>query len=99
MYGMKTDEKTVVIRMLNDDDYDGLLKIQRENFIGSVPSGERSGGFLSSEFTRDQLRIMHESAGIVVATVGNGLAAYFCLSTFEANKNAPIVQAMRESMR
>jgi L-amino acid N-acyltransferase YncA len=42
---------------------------------------------------------MHESAGIVVATVGDALAAFFCLSTFEVNKDAPIVLAMRESMR
>ena len=96
---METEERTAIVRLLNDNDYGGLLKIQRENMAGSVPAGERSGGFLSSEFTVEQLRTLHESAGIVVATVGGSLAAFFCLSTLEANQDAPIVMAMRESMR
>src|SRR5262249_11188473 len=96
---VETQERPAMVRLLNDNDYDGLLKIQRENVDGSVPAGARSGGFLSSEFTVEQLRTLHESAGIVVATVGDSLAAFFCLSTLEANQDAPIVMAMRESMR
>ncbi len=94
---VETIEKAVVVRLLNDNDYDALLKLQKENV--AVPNEERSGGFLSAEFTAEQLRVMHESAGIVVAFAGDTLAAYFCLSTFEVNKDAPIVVAMREAMR
>ena len=96
---METQERQAIVRLLNDNDYQGLLRIQRENAVGSVPAGQRAGGFLSAEFTVDQLRAMHESAGIVVATVGDSLAAFFCLSTLEANQDAPIVMAMRETMR
>lgn len=77
--------------------YTGILLLQSANYIGNLSEEERKYGFLSAEFTRDQVAAMAEDLGIMIAEDSGTLAGYLCAFRNEFNHGSPVLAKMLES--
>ena len=80
------------------EDVPAILAVQAANFVGNLNDAERQDGFLSVEFTCEQLEEMADNVGIVVASDGARLAGYLCASSCEFNRPFPRLAAMMQQL-
>jgi predicted GNAT superfamily acetyltransferase len=77
-------------------DYDSIVRLQAANYIANLPPERRKDGFLSAEFTREQIAEMAEDLGILVAVDSGSLAGYLCAFRNEFNHGSPVLAKMLE---
>jgi hypothetical protein len=78
-------------------DYPAILRIQSANFVGNMSEEERREGFLSAEFSREQIAAMAEDLGIIVAVDLESVAGYLCGFRREFDHGSPVLAKMLES--
>src|SRR5208282_4810001 len=72
-------------------DYNGILDLQSRCFIDNLTSDEREDGFVSAEFSLDQIGAMASDLGIVVVREGERVLAYACASRHDFLPRPPIL--------
>jgi hypothetical protein len=78
-------------------DYSAILRLQSANFVGNLSIEDRKEGFLSAEFTFQQVAEMAEDLGTTIASVDGTVVAFLCASRSEFNHGSPVVAKMLES--
>jgi hypothetical protein len=79
-------------------DYDGILDLQSRCFIGNLAPDEREDGFVSAEFSPDQIGAMASDLGVVVVREGKRVLGYACASRLDFLPRPPILDAMSECL-
>jgi predicted GNAT superfamily acetyltransferase len=87
----------VIFRLAKPKDYPAILRLQSENFIGNLSLEERTEGFLSAEFTSQQVAEMAEDLGTTVASVGGDVIAFLCAFRSEFSHGSPVIAKMLDS--
>ncbi len=75
-------------------DYQGILDLQKRNFVDNLSELEKQSGFLSVAFTREQFAIMNQQTGIIVCKDSDNVCGYLCTSLPEFNKSFALTAAM-----
>jgi hypothetical protein len=88
---------TFVFRRAGPQDYSAILRLQTENFIGNLSPKERQEGFLSAEFTFQQVAEMAEDLGTTIASVDGAVVGFLCAFRNEFNHGSPVIAKMLES--
>ena len=79
-----------------NSDYEGILALQKQNFISNLTPEEKKQGFLSIEFTQKQFETMNKEIGIVVCKDNGRVVGYRCASSLQFNRAFPLLAAMIE---
>lgn len=88
---------SVVFRRAQPQDYSVILRLQSENFIGNLAEEKRSEGFLSAEFSREQVARLAEDLGTTIATVDSQVVAFLCGFRQEFDHGSPVVAKMLDT--
>ena len=81
-------------RRATPQDYPAILRLQSENFIANLSEEERKEGFLSAEFSPEQVAAIAEDLGTTVATVDGAVVAFLCAFRKEFNTGSPVIAQM-----
>jgi hypothetical protein len=87
----------IVFRRAGIEDYPAILRLQAANLIGNLSMDERKQGFLSAEFSPEQVAAMAEDLGTIVAVVGGVVAGFLCAFRNEFNHGSPVIAKMLDS--
>jgi hypothetical protein len=88
---------SVVFRRAQPQDYPAILRLQSENFIGNLAEEERKEGFLSAEFSREQVARLAEDLGTTIAAVDAKVVAFLCAFRNEFNHGSPVIAKMLDT--
>ncbi len=84
----------VEFRRAQPQDFSAILKIQSANYVGNLAAEERGEGFLSAEFTPEQVAEMAGDLGIIVASDSGSLLGYLCGFRCDFNHQSPVLAKM-----
>jgi L-amino acid N-acyltransferase YncA len=87
----------ITVRRATPADLDGILEILRRNHVENLSAEERDEGFLSAQFSREQLTEMINDIGIVVACDRDGVVGFLCATRPEFDHGAPIIKKMLDT--
>lgn len=87
----------VKFRRANQQDFPAILKIQAANYIGNLTVEEREEGFLSAEFTPEQVAEMASDLGIIVASDSSSVLGYLCGFRCDFHHQSPVIAKMLEA--
>lgn len=87
----------VKFRRAEPQDFPAILKIQSDNHIGNLSVEERKEGFLSAEFTPEQVAAMTGDIGIVVASEARAVRGFLCGFRRGFNHRSPVITKMLEA--
>ena len=82
---------------LNLQDYSAILRLQSANFVANLSEEERKEGFLSAEFSLEQVAEMAEDLGTTIATVDGDVVAFLCAFRNEFNHGSPVIAKMLDT--
>lgn len=68
----------VEFRRARQRDFTAIVKIQSANYVGNLSAKELREGFLSAEFTPEQVAEMAGDLGIIVASDSGSILGYLC---------------------
>ncbi len=88
---------SLAFRRAEAGDYPAVLRLQSENFIANLSEEERKEGFLSAEFSREQVARMAEDLGTTIAIVDGELVGFLCAFRNEFDHGSPVVAKMLEA--
>jgi hypothetical protein len=78
------------------EDYPAILRLQSANYIGNLSREGRSEGFLSAEFTPQQVASMAEDLGTMLAIVETEVVGFLCGFRREFNTGSAVIAKMLE---
>ena len=87
----------VEFRRAQPQDFSAILRLQSDNYIGNLPVEGRKEGFLSAEFTPDQVAEMADDIGIIVASESRSVLGYLCGFRCGFNHRSPVIAKMLEA--
>jgi predicted GNAT superfamily acetyltransferase len=87
----------VEFRRAKPEDFSAILKIQSANYVGNLPLEARREGFLSAEFTAEQVARMADDLGIVVACDSGSVLGYLCGFRCDFDHRSPVLAKMLET--
>jgi predicted GNAT superfamily acetyltransferase len=70
------------------------LRIQSASFVGNLTPEQRARGFLSAEYTAEELARMAEDVAVLVAAEGAQVLAFVCAYSTTLGAQFPIVARM-----
>ena len=79
------------------EDYSAILRLQSVNYIANLAPEERKEGFLSAQFTREQVADMAQDLGTTIAVVAGELAGFLCAFRREFDTGSPVIAEMLKS--
>lgn len=82
------------IKRASPEDYPGILQIQAANYVGNLSENERLGGYLSAEYTVEQMAEMAADPTVIVAREGNHILGFLCSSRPDFSQQPPVVTRM-----
>jgi predicted GNAT superfamily acetyltransferase len=86
--------EAVEFRRATPEDYDAILQLQSANYIGNLSLEQRREGFLSAQFTREQVAALAEDLGTTIAVVDGDLAGCLCAIRRDFDHRSPVVAKM-----
>jgi predicted GNAT superfamily acetyltransferase len=84
-------------RRAGPEDYGEIVRLQRENYIANLTAEERREGFLSAEFSLEQVAAIAGDLGIAIVTMDDDLAGCLCGIRREFDHRSPVVAKMLET--
>ena len=81
-------------RKANATDFPQLISLQKDNLLTNIESKDRQDGFLSIEYSYEQLERLDNELGIFVAIEGNGLLGYLIAQTMDSAIHSPLIRTM-----
>jgi predicted GNAT superfamily acetyltransferase len=88
---------SIEYRRAHPGDYPEILDLQSANFIANLTAEERNQGFLSAQFTPEQIARIAEDLGTTVAVVGGQVAGFLCAFRKEFETGSPVIAKMLEA--
>jgi predicted N-acetyltransferase YhbS len=92
-------QSEVLFRKAIPNDFEGILLLQHENIITNLPDEDLSEGFLSIEFTREQIRNINDELGIFVALQDKKVIGYLMAETVEFAVQSPLIAHMLKRLK
>jgi hypothetical protein len=80
-------------------DFEGILRLQRNNLITSLQAEDLSQGFLSIEITREQLDKINSELGVFVALDDKAVIGYLMAETVEFAVGSPLIAHMFQRLK
>lgn len=87
----------VEFRRAQPQDFSAILQLQSDNYIGNLSVEERKEGFLSAEFTPEQVAAIAGDIGIVVAAEARSVLGYLCGFRRDFDHQSPVIAKMLEA--
>lgn len=87
----------VEFRRAIPQDFSQILRLQSANYIGNLSVEERREGFLSAEFTVEQVAEIASDIGIVVASESRSVLGYLCGFRCHFNHQSPVIAKMLDA--
>jgi hypothetical protein len=87
----------VEFRRARPEDFSALLRIQSANQIANLSSDEREQGFLSAQFSFDQIAAMAGDLGIIVAVEAGTVLGFLCGFRCDFHTGSPVIAKMLET--
>ena len=84
-------------RRAGPEDYAEIVRLQRANYIKNLTAEERGEGFLSAEFSFEEVAAIANDLGIAIVTMDDDLAGCLCGIRREFDHGSPVVAKMLES--
>ncbi len=84
-------------RRARPEDFSAILRLQAANLIGNLKPEYRLDGFLSAEFSRQQIAEMASEIALLVASDQAQVFGYLCTYSCNYGKQFPILAAMVQS--
>lgn len=84
-------------RRARPEDFSAILRLQAANLIGNLKPEDRLDGFLSAEFSRQQIAEMASEIALLVASDQAQVFGYLCTYSCNYGKQFPILAAMVQS--
>jgi predicted GNAT superfamily acetyltransferase len=78
-------------------DYAAILELQSANYIANLSAHERQKGFLSAQFTPEQIAQIAQDLGTIVAVVDDQIVGFVCAFRNEFETGSPVIARMLES--
>jgi predicted GNAT superfamily acetyltransferase len=88
---------SVVFRRAQPQDYPAILGLQSANFIANLSEEERKEGFLSAEFSREQVAEMAKDLGTTIVIVDGKLVGFLCAFRNEFDHGSPVIAKMLDT--
>lgn len=92
-------QSPVKYRKATPADFEGILLLQHQNLLTNLTDEDLSQGFLSVEFTREQLHRVNSELGIFVALQGKRVVGYLMAETAEFAVGSPLIAHMLKRLR
>ena len=86
-----------VFRRARPPDYPAILRLQSENFIANLSEEECTEGFLSAEFSREQVAKLAEDLGMSIATIDAEVVAFLRAFRSEFDHGSPVIAKMLDT--
>ena len=86
----------VEFRRAGLQDTSGILRLQAANLVGNLSVEERRDGFLSAEFTPQQIAEMADDVGIIIAADQRSVFGFLCGFRRDFNHQSPVIAKMIE---
>lgn len=84
-------------RRATPEDFSDILKLQATNFIGNLSTEDLTDGFLSAEFTCQQLEEIANDVALLVASNKDRILGYLCACSCDYYKQFPLLATMIRS--
>jgi len=88
---------SIEYRRAGPDDYGKIVRLQRANYIANLSEEQRREGFLSAEFSLEQVAAIATDLGIAIVTIDDDLAGCLCGIRREFDHRSPVVAKMLDS--
>ncbi|HUO77465.1 MAG TPA: hypothetical protein VMU21_07785 [Thermodesulfovibrionales bacterium] len=89
----------ILYRKATPSDFEGILLLQHQNLLTTLQGEDLSQGFLSIEFTREQLHKVNSELGIFVAVQGKAVVGYLMAETAEFAIGSPLISNMLKRLK
>ena len=89
----------VGFREASPADFEGILRLQYQNLRTTLQGEDLSQGFLSIEFTKEQLYRIHGELGIFVALQDTRLIGYLMAESLEHAARSPLIAYMLKRLK
>jgi hypothetical protein len=90
---------SILYRKATPTDFEGILLLQHQNLQTNLTGEDLSQGFLSIEFTREQLHKINNELGIFVALQGKVVVGYLMAETAEFAVGSPLIARMLKRLK
>jgi len=90
---------SILYRKAIPADLEGILLLQHENLMTNLQGEDLSQGFLSIEFTREQIRKINGELGIFVAVQDKRVIGYLMTETVEFAVQSPLIAHMLKRLK
>lgn len=92
-------QPTILYRKASPADFEGILHLQQQNLVTTLTGEDLSQGFLSIEFTREQLHKINSGLGIFVAVQDKVVIGYLMVESVEFAVGSPLVANMLKRLK
>lgn len=89
----------ILYRKATPTDFEGILLLQHQNLLTTLQGEDLSQGFLSIEFTREQLHKINGELGIFVAVQDKAVIGYLMAETAEFAVGSPLISNMLKRLK
>lgn len=86
-------------RKANPDDFEGILRLQHENLITTLPQKDLSQGFLTIPLSREYLYRINNEHGIFAACQGREIVGYLMAQSVEIAMESPLIVHMLNRLK
>ena len=80
-------------------DFEGILRLQHQNLLTTLQGEDLSQGFLSIEFTREQLHKINSELGIFVALQNKEVIGYLMAESIEFAVGSPLIAHLLKRLK
>jgi hypothetical protein len=94
-----TTQPPIQYRKASPTDFEGILRLQHQNLVTSLAEEDLSQGFLSVEFTREQLHKINSELGIFIAVQEKTVIGYLMAETVEFAVGSPLIAHMMRRLK
>lgn len=84
----------IVFRKAGLQDIPIILELQKKNLLKNLEPQDQQDGFLSIEYSDDQIEHMNQEIGIFIAQENNHLAGYLIAQTMDFALQSPLIATM-----
>jgi predicted GNAT superfamily acetyltransferase len=84
----------MTFRKANPADFPKILELQKLNLLQNLEPQDQKAGFLSIEYSAEELALLNQELGIFVALKDDHLAGFLINQTMEFAVQSPLITAM-----
>jgi len=99
LYNQSVMKPNTIFRKATPDDFDGILRLQHKNLLANLKEEDLSQGFLTIEYTREQLQSINSELGIYISCNGEEVIGYLMAQSNEFAVSSPLIASLRSSVK